>query len=76
MITTGKKLNKTNNHGRSHFKHNAGHNVIMGTYVEYQKHYLRSVQSSSDFIGRYRVTLVFYTHIKSRPAFAEALVRG
>ena len=35
-----------------------------------------SVQSSGDFIDRYRATLVFYAHVKTRAAFAEAFVRG
>ena len=61
MIATG-KLNKTNNHGRSHFKHNAGHNDIMGTYAEYQKHYLRSVQSSSDFWPTSSDASILHTH--------------
>ncbi len=35
-----------------------------------------SVQSSGDFIGRYRATLVFYTRVKPQAAFAEAFVGG
>ncbi len=38
--------------------------------------WLWSVQSSGDFIDRYRATLVFYARVKSRAAFAEAFVRG
>ncbi len=35
-----------------------------------------AVQSSGDFINRYRATLVLYAHVKSHAAFAEAFVRG
>ncbi len=36
---------------------------------------LRTIQSSSDFIGQHDVTLVFYACVKSCASFAEAFAR-